>query len=743
MLRHDRRLPDLPATGVAALNANALSLPALALLFAGAAGTALVLAQALREVRSTEWWPALGWGLGGSFAVGTGIWALQLALWRATQEPATAWFAATPLAGAWVLAIGGGGVILSCARWLAPYRGVDRVTVALVSGLLCLVFVVLGSAMAVPPQWQVLAALPAAAALAVTAAGVWFAMRWLRAPPPAGSSWPGWPCLAGAGLFALAWLAGQWLGLAAASQPLLSVASPALANPAGAMPPDAVDARLVMLALAFGGFVLAVALVAALVDARSGRRVRLLANSLNDANQRLQRLTLHDALTGLPNRAHFEERLNSLFDAAGPNPSAMAVLFVDIDGFKAVNESFGHAAGDQVLHEVGQRLSALARPQDMAARIGGDEFVLLVIAPGSHEAAAAVAQRTLHTLVAPYALPDGSEVRLSCSIGIALYPEHGPINRLIGNADAAMFDVKRSGGSAFGFFAPRMELDASDQLALQSDLRQAIERHELTLSYQPKVDAHSGKFTGVEALVRWQHEVRGAVGPAELIAVAERFGLIGALGEWVFDEACRQVRAWQDAAMRIPVAVNLSAQQMRQDDLVQRIHRTLDRHRVDAALLTFEITESVAMEDTLATQRLFAELARAGASLAIDDFGTGHSSLAHLRTLPARQLKIDRSFVADLGQSGDAMAIVDAVIRLAHALGLRVVAEGVETERQRDILQTLDCDEFQGYLFARPMPADRLAKWVAGEEGTRQFVERRATPREPVPPAELWPPVPR
>jgi diguanylate cyclase (GGDEF)-like protein len=718
------------------LNTLAMSLPAWALLFAGAAGTALVLAQALREVRASEWGPVLGWGLGGSFAVGTALWALQLALWHATQAPAAAWFAAAPLVAAWALAVAGSGLVLATARWLAPRRRADAVTVALVVMLLCLVFVVLGGAMAVPPRWQALAAWLAIAALVTTALGVWWALRWLQLASPTGSPWPGWNCLAGAAMFALAWLAGQWLGLAAALRPLPFLTAPAIGSLAGAMPPDAVDPRLVLLALIFGGFVLAVALVAVVIDSRSGRRVRRLANSLHDANQRLHRLAFQDALTGLPNRAHFEERLSRLFDDAGPTPSAMAVLFVDIDGFKAVNESFGHAAGDQVLQEVGQRLSALARPQDMAARIGGDEFVLLVIAPGSHEAAAAVAQRTLHTLVAPYALPDGSEVRLSCSIGIALHPEHGPINRLIGNADAAMFDVKRSGGSAFGFFAPRMELDASDQLALQTDLRQAIERHELTLSYQPKVDAHSGKFTGVEALVRWQHAVRGAVGPAALIAVAERFGLIGALGEWVFDEACRQMRAWQDAAMRIPVAVNLSAQQMRQDDLVQRIQRTLDRHGVDAALLTFEITESVAMEDTLATQRLFAELARAGASLAIDDFGTGHSSLAHLRTLPARQLKIDRSFVADLGQSGDAMAIVDAVIRLAHALGLRVVAEGVETERQRDILQTLDCDEFQGYLFARPMTAERLVRWVAGEEGARQFVERRAKPREPVPPAE-------
>jgi diguanylate cyclase len=243
----------------------------------------------------------------------------------------------------------------------------------------------------------------------------------------------------------------------------------------------------------------------------------------------------------------------------------------------------------------------------------------------------------------------------------------------------------------------------------------AIERGELALYYQPKVDARSRECTGVEALVRWQHPTRGAVGPTELIAVAERFGLIGTIGQWVIDEACRQMRAWDEQGLRLRVAVNLSAQQLRQDDLVQRVRQSFEAHRVDASLFTFEITESVAMEDTQATMRAFAQLARAGVSLSIDDFGTGHSSLAYLRTLPARQLKIDRSFIADLGVSGDAMAVVDAVIRLAHALGLRVVAEGVETERQCEILATLGCDEFQGYLFARPMDAERLVVWVAGD----------------------------
>lgn len=717
---------------LAALNSHALSLPTLAVLLIGAALTAALLAHALRKARSRDGVVAFGWMLSGALAVGTGLWVLQLALWHALQPPASAWFAGAPTAGAWVLAAAGCAAALLISRWLPSQRLVSAATLLLLLPLLAMVFVVLGSAMAVPPRWQALAAGPTVAALTLAAAGFWLALLLLNGPRRLGFRRPASQHWTGCGVFALVWLVAQMLALDAV--PRLAPPPGAAGGLVGALPPDALDARLVGLALGFGAFVLVLASLGALVDSRTGRRAQRLAGSLRAANKRLRDMAFQDALTGLPNRAHFEQRLEHLLDHAGRSQSAMAVLFIDIDGFKAVNESFGHAAGDEVLQQVGRRLASMAQEHDTAARIGGDEFVLLVAAPGSFDGAAAAAQRTLQALVAPYRLPGGSEVRLSCSIGIAVFPEHGPTDRLIANADAAMFAVKRTGGSSHAFYEPHMGLDAGDQLGLQNDLRQALERRELALFYQPKVDAHSGEFTGVEALVRWQHATRGAVGPTELVAAAERFGLIGAVGEWVLDEACRQMRAWADAGLCIRVAVNLSAHQLRQDDLVQRIRRTLARHRIDASLVTFEITESVAMEDTEATMRSFAQLARAGASLAIDDFGTGHSSLAYLRTLPARQLKVDRSFVADLGVSGDAMAVVDAVIRLAHALGLRVVAEGVETERQRDILRTLGCDEFQGYLFAHPMDAERLALWAAGEASTRAFVEKRATPREAEPP---------
>ena len=454
-----------------------------------------------------------------------------------------------------------------------------------------------------------------------------------------------------------------------------------------------------------------------IVDTHAHARNRQLAESLNEANRRLREQALSDPLTRMPNRLLFEERMNEALAAAGdqPEPCSIAVLFIDLDGFKPINDSFGHVAGDAVLREIGRRLQSVARPEDTVARVGGDEFLLMTLRPRHEAVAASMAQRVLEALNEPLALPNAVTVNLSGSIGIVMYPEHGPAGKLIANADAAMYAAKRAGGSTYAFFEPRMELDAREQLALQIDLRHAIERRELQLYYQPKIDGRSGQVTGVESLLRWQHAVRGFVPPGLFIPIAERFGLIGTIGNWVIDEACRQLREWQTQGLRMRVAVNLSVHQLRQEDLVQRVRLAADHFGVDPQLLTFEITESVAMEDTEETLRVFSQLAGVGVSLSIDDFGTGYSSLSYLRKLPARQLKIDRSFVQDLGTGADALAVVDAVIKLAHALGLRVVAEGVETEHQRDILLALHCDELQGYLFARPMAARMLTVWAMGD----------------------------
>lgn len=428
------------------------------------------------------------------------------------------------------------------------------------------------------------------------------------------------------------------------------------------------------------------------------------------------RATMSDPLTGLASRLMLEDQLASAALRAEARQRRLALLYIDLDGFKAINDSCGYRAGDGLLREVAIRLLTIARSTDTIARVGADEFLMLMDGDPDSAAATLVADRVRQALQRPYQVP-GREVRLSCSIGIVLYPDHGSRARLIARADAAMLAAKRAGGNMHCFFDPDMEHDAQDVIDLQRDLRRAIEtRTGLELHYQPKVDGRTGRVTGAEALLRWHHPDRGMVSPGVFVPIAERFGLIGSLGQWVTDEACRQMRTWQELGLNMRVAINLSVHQLRQSDLVERIQESLRRHAVVPDHLTFEITESAAMEDPQASLRLFDRLAHVGVHLSIDDFGTGYSSLSYLSKLPASQLKIDRCFVQDVDRDLDARAIVCAVIKLSHALGLTVVAEGVETHAQLDILRRLGCDELQGFLFARPMPARHLQAWLQGHD---------------------------
>lgn len=678
----------------------AVPLPWLAAALGVAAAAAATLAHALGKLHGRDPVVGVGWSLAGGIAAGSGWWASLLMLWLGIGWAGG--FRSEAVFTAWLLAVAGATLVLLLAGWLAPAR-LKPVLVA--AGLTAAMAVLMDEMRAVPvlpapavdTVWfGVATALSALAA----ALGVRAARRGGDAEADSGAA----GAFLGALLIALAFAVLE-LGALASLRPLPAEGE-AVADPRVTIAP----AQLLRLALG-GAVAAACGVLIAGVDLRARGRTRDLAASLQQANQQLRQMALRDPLTGLANRALFDERLQLALEHVGRSPCSLAVLYVDLDGFKPINDSFGHAAGDAVLREVGQRLEALSE-DGAAARVGGDEFLLMLEQADEPAAAASLARRTLQVLGQPYRLPHGLEVSLSCSIGIALFPQHGPVAKLVPNADAAMYAAKGVGGSTFAFFEPGMDLDARLEVELQRDLRVAMERGELKLYYQPKVEACTGTLTGAEALVRWEHPVRGTVTPHLLIPVAERFGLIGALGAWVIDEACRQVREWQQAGLRIRVAVNLSVHQLRQEDLVSRVHRALRQHGVEPQLLSFEITESVAMEDTQATMRTFSQLAQLGVMLAIDDFGTGHSSLAYLRKLPARQLKIDRSFVADLETSADALAVVDAVVSLAHALGLRVVAEGVETEEQRELLIGLRCDELQGFLIARPMSARSLAFWV-------------------------------
>ena len=425
----------------------------------------------------------------------------------------------------------------------------------------------------------------------------------------------------------------------------------------------------------------------------------------------------NDPLTGLPTRQLFEGALAQAVRKADAGQQRLALLVISLDGFKPVNQAFGHLGGDQVLREVAARLRSLAQPH-MAARMGGDEFLMLLNGDPQLRDASALATDVIVALGAPYKV-DGRETTLSCSIGVAMYPEHGAKSTMIVHAHAAMGAAKAAGGASHALFEQRMIKGVRDDVELLRDLRTALENRQLELYYQPKIHAPSGEITGAEALLRWHHPQRGMISPAVFIPIAERYGLINAIGRWVIDEACRQTQAWRDEGLRMRVAINLSVHQLRQPDLAEWIAAALQRHQVNPDLITCEVTESSAMDDTDVTMRVLGQLDRVGVHISIDDFGTGHSSLSYLRKLPADELKIDRSFVMDLETSEDARKVAVAVINLAKALNLNVVAEGVETEGQNRILREFGCDQLQGYLFAKPMSAKALALWAMDDVGPR------------------------
>nr|WP_253207267.1 EAL domain-containing protein [Verticiella sp. GG226] len=450
--------------------------------------------------------------------------------------------------------------------------------------------------------------------------------------------------------------------------------------------------------------VLAIASVVAVLDARLESRTSALATSLATANRELIQLALHDTLTKLPNRILLEERLSQALDDAREKPNCFAVIFLDLDGFKAVNDAYGHEVGDALLIEMARRARATLRARDSIARLGGDEFVALVQL--SHPAEAAeVAQRLIDTLSRP-ADVQGHYLVVTASAGIAVHPSDGTDARtLLKNADAAMYHAKRIGRPGFSFFEPSMNAGAQETLQLIQDLRQARERGELELYYQPKFVAPNGPVTGAEALLRWRHPVRGLIAPAVFIPLAERTGQIVPIGEWVIDEACRQLRVWRDAGRRSwRIAVNLSAMQFSHVGLVDSVREALERQGLPGEALILEVTESTAMRDVQASLEVLQRLVALGVAISIDDFGTGYSSLLYLKRLPATELKIDRGFVQQLDNDSEDAAIVSAIIALGQRLNLKVVAEGVETREQQAFLTDLGCDALQGFLLGEPMP---------------------------------------
>ncbi|MEM7584216.1 MAG: EAL domain-containing protein [Acidobacteriota bacterium] len=427
----------------------------------------------------------------------------------------------------------------------------------------------------------------------------------------------------------------------------------------------------------------------------------------------------HDHLTGLPNRMLFEDRLRHAVAQASRGHQLLALFFIDLDRFKTINDTFGHAAGDRLLIEVAQRLTGRKRGGDTVARLGGDEFLVLVNNLRQAEDAARVAEGILEALRPAVSL-QGHSLHVTASIGISLFPHDGADGEtLVKNADIALYRAKDSGRDSYQIYAPDMNARALEKLMFENSLRRAIDRHELLLHYQPQFDARSGQISGAETLVRWHKASGELVMPGDFVHLAEDAGLIGPLGDWVLETACRQGRKWRDAGFDLRLAVNLSVHQLQRRGFLETVARVLDSTGMDPRRLELEVTESAVMQDPEKGISNLGELRKMGIRLAIDDFGTGHSSLSYLERLPVTTLKIDKAFVDGLGRQATAGAIIQAIIAMAHSLGMTVLAEGVEREDQRSFLRDQGCDELQGYFFSRPLTTEAMAALLA-DPGSRR-----------------------
>jgi len=660
----------------------------------------------IRRVRSSDRDVGLGWWIGGALTVGTGVWAQSFVSILSRQLPIAVGYMPAVVLAAWLPAVAiCAAMIWSVGKVHPPV--VMRVACGLVSALgFCFLTYLNLSAMVLQPGvvWDgallgaalVVALLGCAVASVMVRRELQMEASLMRQLPVA-----------------------LLLGSAVHVAQLLMLASAGV--PAGAVSLTAGQLsgeHLELLVTVSVAMLLVVMHMGTILDTRLRQQQAQLVSSLQEAHTELESAAQRDALTGLLNRPGFEQHLREVLSGMDPladrSEGRLAVMRINLDGFRALVNTYGHALGDTLLRQVANRLLVLVRSSDAPARGEGEEFLLLLRSMPDQHAVAQLAHR-IGLAVGQPCVVNGEDVTITCSIGIALYPDSATAEQLIGHANEAMLAASKAGGGVYCLHEPGMDISGAKQVEMQRDLRYAIQRGELVLHFQPKLDAQRASLVGVEALLRWTHPQRGAVSPAEFIPVAERFGLIGELGQWVINEACRHMRLWLDAGLEIPVAVNMSAHQLREHDLESRVREALERHKVPAAMLIMEITESVAMDDIEASLKVFDMLDSIGVKLSIDDFGTGYSSLSYLRRLPARQLKIDRSFVRDLEHSPDAQAIVEAVVRLSHALGMSVVAEGVETEAQRQVLVKLGCDELQGYLLGRPMLEADLHRWMKAQ----------------------------
>jgi len=431
------------------------------------------------------------------------------------------------------------------------------------------------------------------------------------------------------------------------------------------------------------------------------------------AEARIHYMALHDALTGLPNRILLHDRLSQAISLACRNGNRVAVLMLDLDNFKRINDSLGHSIGDELLQSVAERLRTCVRKSDTVSRQDGDEF-MIVLPKVTHAADAGISAANILSRLREVHSIGKHSLRITASIGISTYPEHGEDpETLIKYADTAMYHAKERGRDNYQFFSPNMGVRAAERQSLEGQLRYALERQELLLHYQPKINLQTGAVTSVEALVRWQHRKRGLLFPQQFLTIAEDSGMIVAIGQWVLREACRQTREWLEGGLiAVPVAVNISSLEFRNEHFLEGIREALKNYALDPGYLELELTETALMRHVESTSSALGSLKDIGVRLAIDDFGTGYSSLSYLTRLAIDALKIDRSFVQNIISSSDDAVVVSAVISMGKSLKHRVIAEGVETPEQLAFLRAHGCDEGQGYYFSPPVTPDRLAKFL-------------------------------
>ena len=659
---------------------------------------------------------ARGWLVGGSIAMGIGIWSMHFVGMLAFSLPIPMGYDPTVTFLSLLIGIASS----AFALWVVcqeALSGLRLCTGALLMGTGVAAMHYTGmAAMRMSPAIHYVPSLVALSiAIAIVASGtaLWIAFH-LRAL----SSKTRWFRAGAAVVMGIAIAGMHYTGMAAAQFPMNTTCTMAHEGFA--------PSQLAPVVLVFAVSVLSIALIASMLDLRLESRTALLTSSLAYANQELQFLALHDSLTKLPNRALLEDRLEQEIQNSKREMTRFSLLFLDLDGFKPINDVFGHHAGDMLLLQVADRIRANIRARDTLARIGGDEFVVLANASEPADAAC-LAGKLVEEIAKPFAIAR-HEVRVSVSIGIAVFDGVGKDHQdLLRNADAAMYHAKAMGRNTYCFFDASMNDDAQKGLQLVNDLRNAHEKNEWILHYQPTVDAQSSAITGVEALLRWNHPTRGMVPPNLFIPTAEKTGLIVPIGEWVLNEACRQMREWHAAGFADwTIAVNLSAVQFNHPGLIQMVRDTLERHALEPRFLTLEITETTAMRDVHASLAILQQLHEMGVRISIDDFGTGYSSLLYLKRLPASELKIDRGFVCDLAHDTEDAAIIASIVALGQTLNLRIVAEGVETVEQRTFLSRLGCNSLQGFLFARPMAADQFLEFATSPEQGNRFVDLHA-----------------